>query len=80
MGIVVKKLCFMVFALLCLSACSSRYSSNGENLYLQSKNGVPLDVPRPLTSANISHFYDLPPQTQDPHVSIAPPVEEITTS
>ncbi len=74
-----KKLGFVVLATLVLSACSSRYSSNGEDLYLQSRNGVQLDVPPPLTSANISHFYDLPPQNQSARVSIAPPVDVITT-
>lgn len=74
MGNVVKKLCCLILAVLTLSACSSRYSSNGENLYLQSRNAVPLVVPPPLTRDNISDFYDLPPQTQDAHVNIAPPM------
>lgn len=73
-----KKLGFVVLATLALSACS-RYSSNGEGLYLQSRNGVQLEVPPPLTSSNISHFYDLPPQNQNARVSIAPPVDVITT-
>lgn len=73
-----KKLGFVLLATLALSACSSRYSSNGENLYLQSRNGVKLEVPPPLTSANLSSFYDLPPQNQSARVSIAPPVDEIT--
>jgi len=76
----VKKLSFIVLAALALTACNSRYASNGENLYLQSRNGEALVVPPPLTSANISNFYDLPQQTQDARVSIAPPVEDITTS
>jgi uncharacterized lipoprotein len=75
----VKKLGFVVFATLALSACSSRYSSNGDNLYLQSRNGVKLEVPPTLTTANINSFYDLPPQNQDAQVSIAPPVEVIPT-
>ncbi|KGP63438.1 hypothetical protein EP47_09500 [Legionella norrlandica] len=74
-----KKLSFVVLAALALSSCNSRYASNGENLYLKSRNGDVLVVPSPLTSANISNFYDLPPQTQDARVSIAPPVEDITT-
>ena len=69
-----KKLSFIVLAVLVVSACSNRYSSTGEGLYLKSHNGEPLDVPPPLTSSNISHFYDLPVQNQDPKVSIAPPV------
>lgn len=74
-----KKLSFLVLATLALSACSTKYSSNGENLYLQSRNGVKLVVPAPLTSANISYFYDLPQQTTDAQVSIAPPDVVITT-
>ena len=75
MGNVLKKLSCVVLAGLVLSACSSRYSSNGEHLYLNSRNGVKLEVPHPLTGANITNFYDLPAQDQDARVSIAPPVE-----
>ena len=74
-----KKLGVVVLALLALSACSSRYSSNGENLYLQSRNGVKIEVPPPLTSSNLSTFYDLPQQNQNAQVSIAPPVDVIIT-
>lgn len=70
-----KKLSCVVLAGLALSACSSRYSSNGEGLYLQSHNGEKLEIPHPLTSSNISNFYDLPPQNQDARVSLAPPGE-----
>lgn len=73
LGKVVKKLSGLVLAALVLPACSSKYASNGENLYLNSKNGTKIVVPPPLTSANISGFYDLPPQTQDARVSIVPP-------
>ncbi|MDP3267781.1 MAG: hypothetical protein Q8M40_01905 [Legionella sp.] len=69
-----KNLIVCVVALLVLSACSARYSSNGENLYLQSHNGAKVTVPPPLTNANINNFYDLPPQTKDARVNIAPPV------
>ena len=75
-----KKLSFLVLATLALSACNSRYSSNGENLYLQSRNGVKIEVPPPLTSANISNFYNLPPQNQNAKVSIAPPGEDVGSS
>ncbi|HHF7367200.1 TPA: hypothetical protein ACPSKY_002326 [Legionella bozemanae] len=68
-----KKLGFIVFFVLLLSGCS-RYASNGEHLYLSSRNGPSLEVPPPLTRANISNFYDLPQQNQDAQVSIAPPV------
>ena len=55
------------------NACSSYYASNTEQRYLHSKNGDNLVVPSPLTTANISHFYDLPPQNQNAKVSIKPP-------
>lgn len=70
-----KKLSCIVLVVLALSGCSSRYSSNGENVYLESRNGVKLQVPPPLTSENISHLYDLPQQNENPQVSIAPPGE-----
>nr|WP_302473908.1 hypothetical protein [Legionella sp. PL877] len=55
-----------------LSACS-HYASNREQQYLHSKNGEKIVVPPPLTDSNVSHFYVLPPQNQNPRVSIAPP-------
>lgn len=69
------------FAMLCalmalLSACNSRYASNGEQLYLSSQNGPKLVVPPPLTSSNISHFHDLPAQNGNALVDIAPPVDK----
>lgn len=68
-----KKLSYVVFASLALSACSSRYASHGEASYLQSRNGVTLEVPPPLTNVNVSHFYDLPSQNEDARVAIKPP-------
>ena len=73
MGYVVKKLSCVFAIVLALSACSVRYSSNGENVYLKSKNWEHLKVPSPLTRANISDFYNLPPQNQDARVSNTPP-------
>jgi uncharacterized lipoprotein len=67
-----KKLGVLIFVVVVLSGCS-RYASNGENLYLSSRNGPILDVPPPLTKTNISSFYDLPQQNQDARASIAPP-------
>ncbi|MFC3909542.1 hypothetical protein ACFORL_10720 [Legionella dresdenensis] len=67
-----KIVVLMVSAAL-LSACSSRYATNGEHVYLQSQNGEQLVIPPPLTASNISHFYDLPPRTQNAVVNIAPP-------
>jgi hypothetical protein len=69
----VKKISVLVLCVL-LSGCMNRYISNGENLYLRSRNGVFLAVPSPLTSSNLSDFYVLPPQQGNPRVSIAPPV------
>lgn len=74
-----KKISCIVLTALALSACSGRYSSTGEEVYLQSKNGAKLEVPPPLTRAYISNFYDLPPQTQNARVRIAPPVDVLTT-
>jgi uncharacterized lipoprotein len=73
LGVVVKKLIFIMCLTVLLLACSGRYSSSGELLYLKSHNGVMLEVPPPLTKANISNFYNLPPQNQDAHVRITPP-------
>lgn len=67
-----KKLSFIVCMLMLLSSCG-RYASNGEDLYLNSRNGAKLEVPPPLTSVNISNFYDLPPQNKDAKVSVRPP-------
>ena len=64
----------MVLSVLVLSSCSARYSSNGEELYLQSRNGEKIVTPPPLTSSNISNFYDLPEQDKNAKVSIAPPM------
>ena len=69
-----KRIGFIVVALTILTACSAQYTSNGEQLYLKSRNGENLVVPKPLTSENLSHFYDLPSQNQDAHVSVIPPL------
>ncbi|KTD80515.1 hypothetical protein [Legionella waltersii] len=75
-----RNLLLIVLSAVLLTGCNSRYSSSGENLYLQSRNGAKLVVPPPLTSSNLSNFYDLPPQDEPAKVSIAPPVEDIPTS
>lgn len=72
-----KKFSVLIVCVLVLTGCS-RYSSNGESLYLQSRNGQKVEVPPPLTSSNLSSFYDLPEQTQNAKVSIEPPVESTT--
>ncbi len=56
-----------------LVACSSFYASNAEKGYLKSRNGIKLVVPKPLTSANMGYFYNLPEQNQDARASIKPP-------
>ncbi len=62
---------------LCLVACSSQFTSNGDKLYLRSKNGPGIVVQPPLTDTNISHFYDLPAQQgKRPKVSVTPPLIE----
>ncbi len=71
---VVKKAGFLCVLLLGLVSCSSHYSSNAEQGYLKSRNGPDLVVPSPLSKANVSYFYNLPPQTQDARVSIRPPM------
>lgn len=68
-----KKLGLMTVLALLQVGCAAVNTSNGEKQYLKSRNGVNLAVPAPLSSANISHFYDLPPQNQDAHVSTVPP-------
>jgi uncharacterized lipoprotein len=68
----VKKLVIVVVSGL-LVACSAQYTTNGEQKYLESRNGERLVVPSPLSRANISDFYDLPAQTQNAKASIIPP-------
>lgn len=72
-GKVVKKVKLMMVLSVLLTGCSAQYTSNGEQMYLQSRNGVNLVIPTPLTTANISDFYVLPPQNQDARVSVVPP-------
>ena len=68
-----KKVGLVLMLSLLMAACSTKYTSNGEQQYLKSRNGVNVVVPPPLTAANISHFYDLPSQDQGAQVSIEPP-------
>jgi len=62
-------------AVLGILAGCSKYSGNAESLYLNSHNGPSIEVPPPLTSANIGHFYDLPQEYQSAIVDIEPPGE-----
>jgi len=75
----VKRLFLIVMPLLATTACTSRYATNAEHVYLQSHNGPQLVVPAPLARSNLSYFYVLPPQKQDPRVSIIPPGMAINT-
>ena len=68
-----NKFLIVLIPVLLTSACSSHYLSGGEKEYLQARNGPGLVVPKPLTSGNINHFYNLPAQTQNAVVSIVPP-------
>lgn len=71
--VVVNKNKLILLSCLVLTACSNQYASNGEKYYMHSHNGTELLVPAPLTSSNISHFYDLPAQNQKAAVSVEPP-------
>nr|WP_131777151.1 hypothetical protein [Legionella impletisoli] len=68
-----RKIRIFLLTPLLISSCSSYYTSNGEEKYLQSHNGPELVIPPPLTGTNISGFYDLPPAPKNPRVSIQPP-------
>lgn len=71
-----KKLSFIVFVSLGLTACASQYLTHHENIVAQSRNGEKLIVPPPLTSERLSSYYDLPAQTQVTKVSVAPPLRK----
>ena len=57
-----------------VTSCSKQYATNSKMQYMESRNGPALSVPPPLTTRNISSFYDLPDQTQNAQVSLVPPV------
>jgi|GEM_PF-6619820 len=50
------------------------YASNKEDQYLESKNGKDLQVKAPLTTSNMSGFYNLPPAPKNAEVSIKPSI------
>lgn len=66
-----------LFLLAFLSGCSvfnpTQYASSEKKQYMKSQNGPNLVVPQPLSTSNISDFYQLPDQTQPANVSIVPP-------
>jgi uncharacterized lipoprotein len=73
----VKKFVLTLTSTLLLASCS-QYTSNGEKNYLKSRNGSSINVPSPLTAANIGHFYDLPAPGPNVNVDIAPPQSAVT--
>jgi uncharacterized lipoprotein len=73
-----KNVVLMVIVSCFVVGCSSKFSTNGEKLYLKSQNGPGLKVPPPLVDSNISPFYNLPAQQRGVKaVSIAPPVVSV---
>ena len=68
-----KKGSVLIGLIIFLMGCSSHYDSSGEQRYLSSRNGAQLVVPAPLTTTNLSYFYNLPSQNQDARISIQPP-------
>lgn len=76
--IYLKKLCCSFVLIGLLGGCTSQFATNGEKLYMYSKNGPGVNIPPPLTDANISPFYNLPTRdNRNLGVSIAPPVVAI---
>ena len=68
-----KKIGWLVGLLGLLTSCVDQYDSNGEQQYMSSRNGRIVKVNPPLSSANISDFYDLPEQDNNAKVSTMPP-------
>ena len=66
---------YVPWLLLCLvlCGCESYYATNAEKQYLRSHNGAAVQVPPPLTAAEINHFYDLPTQNQAAEINTEPP-------
>jgi len=71
-----KLVLFGFFVLLagCFTLDRSEFASSDQDRYLTSKNGKDLLVPPPLTTSNLSDFYVLPDQKQNPKIGIEPPV------
>ena len=71
-----KLVLFGIFC--CLTSCitldRSEFASSDTDRYLSSKNGKNLVVPPSLTSSNLSDFYVLPEQNQNPKIGVEPPV------
>ncbi|MDP1602573.1 MAG: hypothetical protein Q8M03_04845 [Legionella sp.] len=71
-----KKIAVITLLMVGLGSCT-QYAGNGDNKYLSSRNSANLVVPSPLTSSNVSHFYDLPRQDKNAVVNIAPPSQPV---
>jgi hypothetical protein len=69
----VRKIIGLILVSWFLTSCATYYSSTGEKRYLLSRNGSTLNVPPPLSRDNLSEFYTLPQQNQDPQINIEPP-------
>ncbi len=68
-----KKFGWIVGFCCCLMGCSTKYTTNDKQQYLESQNGSSLVVSPPLTRSNMSGFYDLPTPEGRRKVSIIPP-------
>lgn len=70
---IIFKLAFSL-AVFLLASCSSQITTTAERDYVKAVNGPKLQVPAPLSSTEINHYYDLPePATPYSKVSIEPP-------
>lgn len=69
----VRKIGYWLIAVCCLTSCAVKYASNDKAQYLLSKNGPQIEVPPPLTSANISNFYELPNPAEERKIGVTPP-------
>lgn len=67
---------FCVFSLLagCFTLDRNEFASSNTDSYLSSKNGKDLIVPPTLTKDNLSDFYVLPDQNQNPKIGTQPPI------
>lgn len=66
--------CVLSLGLVVVAGCTMPYATNNKLQYMESRNGPNLNVPPPLTTRNISSFYDLPDQTANAQVDLDPPV------
>lgn len=74
-----KKLVLLGFFVLlagCFTFDRSEFVSSDKDRYLTSKNGKDLLIPPSLTNSNLSDFYVLPDQTQNPKIGVEPPTNK----